>query len=424
MVDHAVLHEDGSYTYGGDHGEWEHDKNFCVDGMFYPDRSPSTSAKITRFIYRPIRISWLGGDDFELFNTKAFTRGFRYELKCRWSDGSEFSLIPECDPLEKVRVKIDTAEHLRASEEAGTDCTLTVTAFDRKTKTEVSREQIVLKEHISGIPEGAGRYPIGNITDDNSDEVSFVIGGTLIKPADPATIVFRAPTDNDFIFFGVGDAMKDFTGQRTNVVSIEKTEKKLTVVSEIVCKKNTFECTDIYERIDDAGSVLVTSRLHCTKGKGTVPRFGKAFRFDSAFDYVEYCGRSGESYADMKDQFPIEEVSCRVADMTEPNIKPQESGSRFDTRWASVSDGNTTVRFSAVDKAFELGIKPYSDIELLGMKHREDEKRTGTYVTISAFQQGIGTGICGPQTKDEFKYPVSRDYELRFVISCSREGEN
>ena len=218
--------------------------------------------------------------------------------------------------------------------------------------------------------------------------------------------------------------MKDFTGQRTNVVSIEKTEKKLTVVSEIVCKKNTFECTDIYERIDDAGSVLVTSRLHCTKGKGTVPRFGKAFRFDSAFDYVEYCGRSGESYADMKDQFPIEEVSCRVADMTEPNIKPQESGSRFDTRWASVSDGNTTVRFSAVDKAFELGIKPYSDIELLGMKHREDEKRTGTYVTISAFQQGIGTGICGPQTKDEFKYPVSRDYELRFVISCSREGEN
>ena len=61
------------------------------------------------------------------------------------------------------------------------------------------------------------------------------------------------------------------------------------------------------------------------------------------------------------------------------------------------------------DKAYELGIKPYSDRELLGMKHREDEKRTGTYVTISAFQQGIGTGICGPETKE---------YVLRFVISC------
>ena len=53
---HALLHEDGSYTYGGDHGEWEHDSNFCVDGLFYPDRKPSTGAKIARFVYRPIRI--------------------------------------------------------------------------------------------------------------------------------------------------------------------------------------------------------------------------------------------------------------------------------------------------------------------------------------------------------------------------------
>jgi GNAT superfamily N-acetyltransferase len=141
MVDHAVLHEDGSYTYGGDHGEWEHDKNFCVDGMFYPDRSPSTGAKITKFIYRPIRVSWLGGDDFELFNTKAFTPGIRYELRLRWSDGSEESLTPYCDPLEKQRVKIATADHIRAAEEAGTDCTLTITAFDKKTKSEVNKER-------------------------------------------------------------------------------------------------------------------------------------------------------------------------------------------------------------------------------------------------------------------------------------------
>ena len=162
-----------------------------------------------------------------------------------------------------------------------------------------------------------------------------------------------------------------------------------------------------------------TSRLRCTKGKGVEPRFGKAFRFDPGFDDVEYYGRSGESYADMKDQFPIEHVKCKVADMTEPNIKPQESGSRFDTRWASVSDGSRTIRFTAVGSAFELGVKPYSDTELLGMAHRADEKRTGTYVTISAFQQGIGTGICGPETKDEFKYPVQNEYELKFVISCT-----
>ncbi|MBR3377696.1 MAG: hypothetical protein IKG44_08470 [Mogibacterium sp.] len=418
MVDHAVLHEDGSYTYGGDHGEWEHDGNFCVDGMFYPDRTPSTGAKIAKFVYRPIRVSWLGGDDFEIFNTKAFTPGVRYELRLKWNDGSEEKLTPWVDPLEKMRVKIPTADHIKSANEAGKDCLLTITTIDRKTGAEAAREQIVLKENIPGIPADAGRYNIADMLDETGGLVRIRVGGVEITPAEPYTILFRAATDNDFIFFGTKNSVGDYADQRNEIVSVEILEKRMTVVTKITCKKNEFEVTDTYEAANDGKAVLVTSRLRCTKGKGNVPRFGKAFRFDERFDDVKYYGRCGESYADMKDQFPIEETTCKVGDMTEPNIKPQESGSRFDTRWASVSDGKTTVKFSAVDKAYELGIKPYSDRELLGMKHREDEKRTGTYVTVSAFQQGIGTGICGPETKDEFKYPVKDEYVLRFVISC------
>ena len=370
----------------------------------------------------PIRVSWLGGDNFELFNTKAFTPGFRYQLKCVWSDGTEETLMPECGPLERIRIKMDTAEHIKAAAEAGKDCLLTITTIDRKTGAEAAKEQLVIKENIPARPAGAGRSPLGDILSDMGGRNTFEIGGVSIRPADPYTIVFRASTDNDYIYWGVDDAMKDFAGEKEEIVSIEKTERKLTVVSKIACKKNEFECTDTYEAADDSGkAVLVTSRIRCTKGKGNLPRFGKAFRFDSSFDDVRYCGRSGESYADMKDQFPIEEVSCKVADMTEPNIRPQESGSRFDTRWASVSDGKTEVRFTAAGKAFELGVKPYSDRELLGMKHREDEKRSGTYVTISAFQQGIGTGICGPETKDEFKFPVKNEYEFSFVISVDEK---
>jgi len=423
FADHAVLHEDGSYTYGGDHGEWEHDRNFCVDGMFYPDRSPSTGAFITKFIYRPIRVTHLGGDSFEIFNTMGFSEGFRYELRCRWSDGSEFTLVPECGPLERCRVTIDTAEHIRAADESCTDCLLDITTIDRKTGAEAAREQLVIKENIPKAPAGAGSFGLSDLIDERNGRLSFDIGGVTVAPADPYTILFRAPVDNDFVLWGVKDIMGDFTDQRTSVLSVERTERKLTVVSKIICIKNEFEVTDTYEAAGgDGSSVLVTSRIHCTKGKGFLPRFGKAFRFDGSFDDVEYCGRSGESYADMKDQAPIETVSCRVADMTEPNIKPQESGSRFDTRWASVSDGKTTVKFTAVDRAFELGIKPYSDRELLGMKHREDEKRTGTYVTVSAFQQGIGTGICGPQTADEFKHPFSDDCVLKFIITTEKKS--
>jgi beta-galactosidase/beta-glucuronidase len=95
MVDHAVLHKDGSYTYGGDHGEWEHDGNFCVDGLFYPDRTPSTGAKIMKFIYRPIRVSHVQGSTFEVFNTCGFSDGKRYQLNIEWNDGTAQTITPE-----------------------------------------------------------------------------------------------------------------------------------------------------------------------------------------------------------------------------------------------------------------------------------------------------------------------------------------
>jgi hypothetical protein len=162
--------------------------------------------------------------------------------------------------------------------------------------------------------------------------------------------------------------------------------------------------------------VLVTSRIHRLSGKGPLPRFGKSCRLDAAFDRVDYTGRCGESYCDMKDQFPIRAVSCRAADMTEPNIRPQESGNRCDCSEVSLSDGRSTVRFLAVEKAFELGVKPYTDEALLAMRHREDEVRTGTYVTLQAFQQGIGTGSCGPATARDFLYSSGKDWVLRFLI--------
>jgi hypothetical protein len=51
------------------------------------------------------------------------------------------------------------------------------------------------------------------------------------------------------------------------------------------------------------------------------------------------------------------------------------------------------------------------------MRHREDEKCTGTYVTVSAFQMGIGTGSCGPETLPQYRYDMQKEYVLKFIIS-------
>ena len=44
------------YWYGGDHGEYPHDGNFCMDGLVYPDRRPHTGLMEYKNVHRPVRV--------------------------------------------------------------------------------------------------------------------------------------------------------------------------------------------------------------------------------------------------------------------------------------------------------------------------------------------------------------------------------
>lgn len=401
MVDHAVRGSNGTYTYGGDHGEWAHDGNFCVDGIFYPDRTPSTDAKIVKFVYRPVRISHVEGNRYEIFNTMAFTDSSKLTFRFAFSNGREITPQISVPPMTKAVIDLPGCED---------DCdSVTVTAL--RDGEEVSQEQILFRQPQCLVTAAKGELPDGISLCDGVVSVSK--DGRTMAASDPYTILFRVPTDNDRDFL-MNTAMDDYLPQKEEIVHTRITQNQIQVKTKITCRKQVFVCTDTYESCPEG--ILVTSRLQCIKGGGKLPRFGKAFRLDSAFDQVEYHGRNGESYRDMKDHTQIETVSCRVADMTEPNIKPQESGNRCDCTYVTLSDGETAFIIRAVEQAFELGVKPYSDRELLKMRHREDEVRTGTYVTVSAFQMGIGTGSCGPATRKEYCFDAKNEYVLKFVI--------
>ncbi|MBQ4600412.1 MAG: hypothetical protein IJB17_02125 [Oscillospiraceae bacterium] len=404
MVDHAVLHSDGSYTYGGDHWEWMHDSNFCVDGLFYPDRRASTGARLIRHVYRPIRIRHLGGTRFEIMNTMAFTPSTAYGLRLHTSAGTVLTVkMPDIAPLSRKIVSIPNLDTSVSY--------VTAIVSNVETGAEVSREQMVfeiaVEKQVQTLPElpqmldFAAGYPI------------FRKDGKIMTCGSQTTILFRAPTDNDRSF-SLKTAMDGFMEQQEEQKSMMVTENCVTVESVIRCPEQIFRVTDTYEGCDKG--ILVTSRIRREKGKGDLPRFGKTFRLEECFDRVRYIGRNGESYRDMKDHTQIATVNCRVKHMTEPNIRPQESGNRCDCSYCAVSDGETAFTFTAVDAPFELGIKPYSDWELLSMKHRADEQRSGTYVTVSAFQMGIGTGSCGPATLKKYRFDGGQEYVLRFII--------
>ena len=396
MVDHAVLHEDGSYTYGGDHGEYIHDKHFCVDGIFYPDRSPSTGAKIARHVYRPIRVRHVEGNKYEIFNTQFFTDAHRFELHF-----GDVTVRQSVAPFSRKVVELPVKP----------EGLVTVAAIDTLTGREVSREQLVFDIPMKTAPASTAKLDM-----DAFRKGSIVIEkeGKRLTAAPQYTLLYRAPTDNDRSF-KVESTMVNFVVQQETVTRVD--EENLTVETAVKGRRHDFVCTDTYEPCE--AGVKVTSVIRCTRGEGKLPRFGKSFRLDESFDDVLYTGRGGESYRDMFDHEQIGTYTCKVRDMTEPNIKPQESGSRYQTTQANLSDGQCVFTFTALDKPFELGIKPYSDWELCFMKHREDEVRSGTYVTLSAFQKGIGSGSCGPlQPLPQYCFPieVGTEYSFSFII--------
>ncbi len=404
MNDHAVKEKDGSYTYGGDHGEWIHDGNFCVDGLFYPDRTPSTGAKLMKFCYRPIRVSKIDDNHYELFNTMNFRNANSYRIDIEVSNGKKFEIIEEINPLSRKTIELNVGSY-------DNDSFINFKVFDLINKKYVSLEQIVLKYKADNTINIIDKLPSNFKVINGLPEISF--GKYKLTSSDQYNLLYRAQTDNDKFIF-IFDLMKPWYKEDCKLKIIEQSDNRIFTKSILKANKCTFEVSDEYVSVEEG--ILVTSTIKPLVVHGTLPRFAKSFKLDSSFDNVEYFGKDEESYLDMQNHSIIKLNNKKVLDMVEPNIKPQESGNRMHTKYVKLSNGTNEVEFVAVDKLFELGIKPYSDKELTNMLHRKDEVRTGTYVTISCFQQGIGTGSCGPNTLKEHLYPANKEYTLRFII--------
>lgn len=401
MVDHA-FEENGKYTYGGDHDEYMHDGNFCVDGLFYPDRTPSTGAYIARHAYRLIRFSHIKEDEFEMFNTTSFTNADKFIFECIWNNGDSFTLLESVEPLSKKRIHLALPNY----ESINGDVLLTIRTLDQQGNEKAVEQLCVFKQP----------YQLPKVRAQTFDY--FIRNNKpILKAGDInlegfTTILYRAHTDNDVNLLGV-DVMKPFYNLEEEIISIQKFADRIEIQSKISSRAYTFICTDVISKSEYG--IHVHSTLHCKRGVGNLPRFGKIFRLSKDFENITYYGRSGESYIDMKEQYPIETVNCGIWDMVEPSIRPQESGNRFDCHYVKLKSDNQALSITS-DSAFELTIKPYSEKELMQMKHREDVVFSGVYVGINAFQMGIGTGSCGPGCDKEYTYPVKDDYQLDFYI--------
>ena len=447
-ADHAVYH-DGSdkykytYTYGGDHGEKQHDGHFCVDGLMYADRRLHTGAKEMKVVYRPVRAEYKGDGVFAFTNTNRFRNssyiGIKYDYQVNGISEKTGDITLDIDAMNTEAVKLSDVII-----KEGADCYINFIYTDKETGKEIAVEQLELAvsdceydieigSKISAESENGILivvYDNGKATFDGTtgELTSYIVNGKEILNTSPAEgkginlNLYRALIDNDARMrdkWAEGGLNKLKKNLEHFSASIEDGEIEIDVLYTMKHKRKAMYNWFIKYVISSLGAMEIKTVLRKVSADAVtdIPRFGVTLEIDRSFDKAKYFGRGeAENMPDFKAQSPVGIYEAKVEDMYEPYVYPQENGMHCDTRWLKLSDGENTVAFFG-DAPFNFSVHHQTQSAIDKAQHQEDLKDMNTtYLSIDGFTRGIGSSSCGPDTREEFRLNADKVMEFSFTI--------
>lgn len=440
-ADHAVKTDDG-YLYGGDHGEYAHDSNFCVDGLVYPDRSLSPSALNMQAVYRPVRAYYISNNKYLLRNFNRFLSTSYLDIKWQFLFGGEVvsegelstDIPPMCDG--EVVIKhpaIDTAR----------ECCINFIYTDKNTGEFVAKEQIMLSTFIKKCSNPEGKE-IVSLEENNKLKVltkrakiifdlrsgkmsSYTIEGKeFLCVNEGAEIfvpkIFRAPIDN-YMYVQKKWRKLGFDKLQSTLASFEYHKKSnhlaVSTVESLRYKDKELFAVFIDYKIYENGEIDIETTLQKAK-RYDIPKFGLTIDLPAECDNVVYYGMGDkENYTDMHEHAVMGIYSSKIEDMYEHYIKPQDNGNRSKVRWAKITDGEGRgVKFSGDAMEFNFNATVYDDKSLDTVKHDfELVRQNKSIIKIDGFVRGVGSNSCGPDTRAEFRHNSKNDISYAFRMS-------
>ena len=452
-ADHSVRHQgDGfpyEYTYGGDHGEALHDECFCVDGLFYPDRTPHTGAYNMKVVYRPLRATKLSGNKLTILNTNRFKSSDDIEVYWDYQVNGESvkcgSFMTAIAPEKEVTYKLDLP---KVDYDKNTYLNLTYLQGDF----EVATEQLTLSEAQFIMPSlemgkismtSAGekitvKYPDGAIefSEATGEVLSYKANGVSVLNKTPVSHkgfllnFYRAYIDNDR---RVGEAWTEQGIYSPRIVLEDlsaEVKSGVASVSEYVTvygkEKPIFNANILY--IIGANGILDIEVAVAPVEDGEIiedmARAGIIFEADKKFSAIEYFGRGEkENYNDFNAHAPVGLYKSTVADEHEPYIRPQDNSNHSDVSYLKLMSDKGEEILIYSDKKFNFNVHNYTQETLRKADHREDlcDEKT-TFVTLDGYTRGTGTGSCGPKTLPEYTIDTSKELTFNFVIVPQKKG--
>ncbi len=429
FADHAVYHENGryKYTYGGDHKEKKHDGNFCVDGLFFPDRTPHSGAYQVKNCYRPVRAEY-DGEKFVFKNLFFFKNA---SFKVKWNaigrKGEEmgngefeidieprgkFEEVLEFGESDAVIFRYFSGEFEIASEQI--DIYNYEGAFNEYCVYDTAPE--VIKSQKKLIVEFEGGELVFN-TKTGEVESYCKYGNEFINSAPFGSTngfgisVFRAPIDNDRKLQMIWNKFALDSEKLCLCEKIKTSTESDAFVIEGIYKLVTLKSKQLLKlrirysiRID--GSLRID--VECLKSKKIpfVPRFGLTLEMPSEYENVKYFGLGDmPNLPDYKEHAMLGVYECKVDEMREKYIKPQESGMRSDVRYAELTNENGAgLRFTFCEGQRIFSADRFTSQQCAKAGHQEDLKLCDTTcIHLDYYQLGAGSGACGPFPTKEYR---------------------
>ena len=450
------------WAYGGDFGDTINDRNFCINGLVFPDRTPHPALVEYKKLIQPIgvkAVDLLQGQ-IEIHNKYNFSslEGIDTTWKVEVDGETQQSgTLPTLKTLPgkttPLSVPLTIPELFPAAEAF---LTLRFNLKDDELWAgaghEVAWAQFMLpftcpREIPEKIQEGNASLKVKETPDQISVQgdgfnllfnkatgiiSNLIFQGTELLAAGPQLNIWRAATDNDGFKFA------------TEIDWLEY--KLLNQWIKHGLNRLVSDCEEIYWE-QDKGGIVTISTIHHVKADGAeygfkhqstytifsngdvkidhlvdcdsmlplLPRVGMIQTIPAGFEKFTWLGRGPEeSYIDRKAGVAVGLYSGSVDDQYEPYIMPQENGNKTDVRWAAVTNQEGFGVLASFSTLMETSVSHFTANSLYNANHtneltREDE----VYWKLDLMQSGLGGNSCGPMTLPQY---LIEPGEFRFSI--------
>ena len=443
------------YRYGGDFGDDPSNKDFCIDGLIMPDRTPSPGLYEYKKVIEPITTTAIDIQKgiINLLSRYDFANLDRFNLVYKVMEDdvilqTGFMAVPSIEArankditlpydLSVIKVKPGAHYYVNISYQLREDTSYASSGHELATaqfELPLYKEGIVVrpegilnveKEHTTLHVKGANFSLDFNLV--NGNLMNIVRDGMQVLSKGPRLTLWRAPISNDMEIIDKLKKVYFLHLEHEVVMNIDYHMEGNILKVEVDTINSTtnsawhFKTKYVYT-VCPSGDIFIdvegTPSGRVDLAPDMLPRIGVSMHLDKSMEHVRYFGMGpGENYVDSKEAAQMGLYANTVDGLFTNYVIPQENGKHMGCKWVSMTNDRGMGLLASTEGDFNFSASWYEDKDLDDAKHTCDlVKRDYIVFNVDYKQNALGTNSCGQWQLDKYRAKFE-DFKLSFRLT-------